>query len=99
MKTVTVLLSIFFLSSLNALSAAEDSYDITIHVKGLVCDFCARSAEKTFGKTKVVEHINIDLDNGIIQLELKEGETLFDEKIKELIEANGYALEAIERSK
>ena len=99
MKTVTVLLSIFFLSSLNILSAAEDSYDITIHVKGLVCDFCARSVEKTFSKTKVVEHINIDLDNGVIGLELKDRETLPDEKIKELIKANGYALESIERNK
>lgn len=99
MKTVTVLLSIFFLSSLNVLSAAEDSYDITIHVKGLVCDFCARSVEKTFSKTKVVEHINVDLDKGVIELELKEGETISDEKIKELIKANGYALESIERSK
>ena len=97
MKTITVLLSIFFLSSLNVLSAA-DIYDITIHVKGLVCDFCARSVEKTFSKTKVVKHINIDLDKGVIELELKEGETLSDEKIKELIKANGYALESIERN-
>ena len=99
MKTVIVLVSIFFLLSLNVLSAAEDSYDITIHVKGLVCDFCARSVEKTFSKTKVVEDINIDLDNGVIGLGLKNGETLSDEKIKELIKANGYALEFIERSK
>ena len=99
MKTVIVLLSIFLLSSLNILSAAEDSYDITIHVKGLVCDFCARSVEKTFSKTKVVEQINIDLDNGVIGLKLKEAETLSDEKLKELIKENGYALESIERNK
>ena len=55
--------------------------------------------EKTFSKTKVVEHINVDLDKGVIELELKEGETLSDEKIKELIKANGYALESIERNK
>ena len=99
MKTVTVLLSIYFLSALNVLSATEDSYGITIHVKGLVCDFCARSVEKTFSKTKVVEHINVDLDNGVIGLEIKEGEILSDEKIKELIKASGYALESIERNK
>jgi copper chaperone CopZ len=80
------------------LLSAEESYDITIHVKGMVCDFCARSVEKTFGSTKVVESINVDLDNGVIELKLKEGETLTDEKIKKLIKANGYALESIERT-
>lgn len=97
MKPLILILSIF-LSSLNFLSASDDNYDITIHVKGLVCDFCARSVEKTFSKTKVVEHINVDLDNGFIQLQLKEGEILTDEKIKKLIKASGYALESIERN-
>ncbi|MGB0375263.1 MAG: heavy-metal-associated domain-containing protein, partial [Opitutales bacterium] len=70
---------------------------IKIHVKGMVCDFCARSVEKTFSSTKVVESVNVDLDLGVIELKLKEGETLSDEKIKKLIKANGYALESIER--
>jgi copper chaperone CopZ len=55
--------------------------------------------EKTFNKTKVVESINVDLDNGLIKLQLKEGKTLSDEKIKKLIKANGYALESIHRNK
>lgn len=97
MKHLILILSIF-LSSLNFLSASDDNYDIKIHVKGLVCDFCARSVEKTFSKTKVVEHINVDLDNGFIELQLKEGETLTDETIKKLIKASGYALESIERN-
>lgn len=98
MKTFILLLSIF-LSSINFLSAAEDNYDITIHVKGLVCDFCARSVEKTFSKTNEVESIKVDLDNGLIGLKLKDGGKLTDEKIKELIKANGYALESIQRNK
>lgn len=98
MKTLILLLSIF-LSSINFLSAAEDNYDITIDVKGLVCDFCARSVEKTFSKTNEVESIKVDLDNGLIGLKLKDGGKLTDEKIKELIKANGYALESIQRNK
>ena len=97
MKHLILILSIF-LSSLNFLSASDDNYDIKIQVKGLVCDFCARSVEKTFSKTKVVEHINVDLDNGFIELQLKEGETLTDETIKKLIKASGYALESIDRN-
>jgi copper chaperone CopZ len=96
MKTLILILSIF-LTSFNFLSA-DESYDIKIHVKGMVCDFCARSVEKTFSSTKVVESVNVDLDLGVIELKLKEGETLSDEKIKKLIKANGYALESIKRN-
>jgi copper chaperone CopZ len=101
MKTITLILSIF-LSSLNFLSAeisGKDNFDITIHVKGLVCDFCARSVEKTFSKTEVVERIKVDLDKGLIELQLTEGSTLSDKKIQKLIKASGYALESIERNK
>ena len=101
MKTLTLILSIF-LSSLNFLSAEnfdKSNFDITIHVKGLVCDFCARSVEKTFSKAEVVEHIKVDLDKGLIELQLTEGITLSDEKIQKLIKASGYALESIERNK
>ena len=97
MKTLILILSILF-TSFSSLSA-EEPYDITINVKGLVCDFCARSIEKTFNKTKAVENIYVDLDNGLIQLQLKEGQTLSDEKIKKLIKDNGYALESIQRNK
>jgi copper chaperone CopZ len=97
MKTLILILSILF-TSFSSLSA-EEHYDITINVKGLVCDFCARSIEKTFNKTKAVESIYVDLDNGLIQLQLKEGKTLSDEKIKKLIKDNGYALESIQRNK
>ena len=101
MKTITLILSIF-LSSLNFLSAEiseKDNFDITIHVKGLVCDFCARSVEKTFSKTEVVGRIKVDLDKGLIELQLTEGSTLSDKKIQKLIKASGYALESIERNK
>ena len=101
MKTITLILSIF-LSSLNFLSAeisGKDNFDITIHVKGLVCDFCARSVEKTFSKTEVVERIKVDLDKGLIELQPTEGSTLSDKKIQKLIKASGYSLESIERNK
>lgn len=101
MKTITLILSIF-LSSLNFLSAEiseKDNFDITIHVKGLVCDFCARSVEKTLSKTEVVERIKVDLDKGLIELQLTEGSTLSDKKIRKLMKASGYALESIERNK
>ena len=86
---------IFILTSINI--NADGIYDITIHVKGLVCDFCARSVEKTFGKNKAIESILVDLDNGIISLNLKVDASVSDEEIANLVESSGYALESIER--
>lgn len=91
-------LLLFTLVSMLSADTLDTSPKIDIHVKGLVCDFCARSVEKTFGKTKAVDTVSVDLDKGIIRLTLKEGKTLSDEKIAKLIKANGYALESIERS-
>ena len=70
---------------------------ITAKVNGLVCDFCAQSIRKVFGKQAAVETINVDLDNGEIVLSLKKGETLDDETIGTLIRKSGYALVGIER--
>lgn len=103
MKTIPLTLlriSLIIITFVSLLSAEplETGSKIDIHVKGLVCDFCARSVEKTFGKIKAIDSVTVDLDTGIISLTLKEGEILSDEKIAKLIKANGYALESIERT-
>ena len=76
---------------------AAGLYNIKIHVKGLVCDFCARSVEKTFGKNKAIESIAVDLENGIIGLNLKENTGITEEEIANLVKSSGYAIESIEK--
>jgi len=104
MKTIPltllrICLLLFTATALLSAEAIDTSPKIDIHVKGLVCDFCARSVEKTFGKIKSIDSIKVDLDAGFIRLKLKEGKTLSDEKIAKLIKANGYSLESIKRYK
>ena len=57
---------------------------------GLVCDFCARALEKTFGKEEAVESINVDLDEKTITVHLNEGHTLDSKIITQLITDAGY---------
>ena len=90
------ILSLLALTS-TLLFAGQLEPDIQIHVKGLVCDFCARSVDKTFGKLNSVKDISVDLEQGLISLSLKEDKDLSDEKIEKLIKANGFSLESIER--
>lgn len=69
---------------------------ITLHVKGLVCDFCARSIEKVFKKKKVAD-VDVDLANGLIQVYLTPDQALDDALLEKLVKNSGYSLESIER--
>ena len=70
--------------------AAHPSGTIYAGVNGLVCDFCARALEKTFGKEEAVESINVDLDEKMITIHLNEGHTLDNKTVMQLITDAGY---------
>ena len=75
----------------------EKTDDIVVNVSGMVCDFCAQSLEKVFGKEESVNGIAVSLDDQTVTVDTKVGQTISDEKIKELIEWGGYDLISIER--
>lgn len=77
--------------------AAEPCNTLDLKVSGLVCDFCARSIEKTFGKRDEVQSVAVDLDKGNIHLVLKEGKTLEEATARQLITDAGYNMTAIEK--
>lgn len=70
---------------------------ITVGVNGMVCDFCARSLEKSFYQLENVEGVIIDLDKKTMALEIDQGTQLTDEKIKELVYYSGYKVRDIKR--
>ena len=46
----------------------ESNAVAVVSVQGMVCDFCARGIEKTFGKDKRVSKIDVDLASGKVLL-------------------------------
>lgn len=76
--------------------AAEQCDTLNLKVNGLVCDFCARSIEKTFSKREEVESVHVDLDNGNIHLKLKPGKTLDEATANQLVTDAGYNLTGVE---
>tara|TARA_R110001606_G_scaffold1933_4_gene7514 strand:- start:7325 stop:7738 length:414 start_codon:yes stop_codon:yes gene_type:complete len=77
---------------------AASGETVTARVNGLVCDFCAQSIRKVFGKQAAVETVKVDLDNGEVVLGMKKGQTLDDETVGKLIRKSGYALVEIKRA-
>lgn len=78
-----------------ALSAGGEP--IVVDVLGVVCDFCAKAMNKTFGKRKEVAAVHVDLNQKTLSLVLKDGASLGDEQIERLVTRAGYRLSAIRR--
>lgn len=76
-------------------TACENVIDIAVN--GLVCDFCARALEKVIGKRDDVLGIDVDLDNSKVIVAMKEGKTIDDETLTELINDSGYNVVTIDK--
>lgn len=70
---------------------------LTVNVKGMVCDFCARAVTKVFGQNEAVDGVHVDLDNGEIHVGLKPGMSLSDDEVEKLVKKSGYAMVSVER--
>jgi periplasmic mercuric ion binding protein len=87
-------LTIFFLLmfSFNAFAV-----DLTVKVSGMVCTMCAQGIQKKFSSIPEVEKLNVDMDEKVVHIKMKEGKDLSDEVIKKLITEAGYNVASIER--
>ena len=80
------------------LSAAVSGETIRTTVNGMVCAFCATGIEKTFRKQPEVESVNVDLAKKLVTIKTKQGKTLSDAKVKEVVTYSGYTMGKIVRS-
>ena len=75
-------------------AAAEE---VLVNVNGLVCGFCAQGIKKTLSKNDSVSDVEVDLEKKQVTVALKEGKTLSDDDVRQLITDAGYTVVAIER--
>jgi copper chaperone CopZ len=73
------------------------SGDAHVSVNGLVCDFCARALEKTFGKKSEVKGIDVNLETKIVTINFMQGQTLDNDTLTQIITDSGYNVEGIHR--
>ncbi len=64
-------------------------------VRGLVCDFCAQALKKVFAKDERVDNIDVSLDDQTVTIYLKQGQTLGEAEITDLISRGGYDVDAV----
>ena len=81
------------------LTAAVSADTIKATVNGMVCGFCATGIEKTFRAQPEVKTVDVDLENKLVTIQTKQGQTLDDSKIKKLLANAGYSVVAVARQK
>lgn len=101
LKAILLMLSlltpVYAVASNNTSRSEQSSNTIVVHVKGMVCDFCAQSINKVFLKEPGVAAVDINLTTKLVTIRLKPRQNISNEKINELIEWAGYEVKSIQR--
>jgi copper chaperone CopZ len=80
----------------NFVNAVPSDQIVVISVQGMVCDFCARGIEKTFGKDNTVTKIDVDLASGKVLLAYSQAVKIDRTVIEKNILNNGLNATAIQ---
>jgi cation transport ATPase len=91
-----LLVSIFSVLISNVAFAATQT--IKVNVNGMVCAFCAQGIEKKMRALSQTQDVYVNLKQRIVAVELKEGQTLSNDKVKAIIKDAGYDVTSIEMS-
>lgn len=78
-------------------SFAFGGEQVQVKVKGMVCSFCSQGITKKFKEQKAVKDVNVSLENHLVTLNLKDGETINDKTVESVLVDSGYSVEKIER--
>jgi len=78
-------------------TATRASDDILVKMDGMTCEMCVKTIKKKFKKQDSVENITGNFDEQNVTIDVKEGHTLSDETIKEIVDWAGFDLIEINR--
>jgi copper chaperone CopZ len=79
------------------MSSAAWAEEVKVHVKGMVCAFCAQGIEHALKEQKSVGQVKVDLDNGLVTVQTQDKGALSDATIGDIITDAGFTVEEIER--
>jgi periplasmic mercuric ion binding protein len=93
MKKLYAIIFITFFSQ-----AAFAVQTIKANVNGMVCAFCAQGIEKKMRALIQTKDVYVNLKQRVVAIELKEGQTLSNDTVRDLIKDAGYEVTSIEIS-
>jgi len=87
---------VMMFSAVSTSFAAGTNYNI--RVDGLACPFCAYGIEKKFKKMDGISNIKVDLDEGLVSVDAKEGVELKEEAMKKLFNDSGFTYRSMKKT-
>ena len=71
---------------------------IKANVNGMVCAFCAQGIDKKLRALSQTKDVYVNLKQRIVAVEVKDGQTLANDTVKDVIKNAGYDVTSIEIS-
>ncbi|VAX13397.1 hypothetical protein MNBD_GAMMA24-2134 [hydrothermal vent metagenome] len=90
-----LVLSLLGLLVLQNVFAAGSHYEM--RVDGLACPFCAYGIEKKLKAIEGTSHISVDLNKGLVSVNMAEGKKLTDEQMKVLFNDAGFTYRSMKK--
>ncbi len=72
-----------------------DKPDITLEVGGLACPFCAYGIEKRLKKIEGLAEVSVLLEEGTVELKMKDGATVSEDRLKKAVKEAGFEVKQI----
>ncbi len=94
MKNI-ILLSLLMFSSFGVLAAGTQYF---MRVDGLACPYCAYGIEKKLNAIDGVQEIDVDLDTGVVQVNVADGVVLEEPAMKQLFRDAGFTFRSMKIS-
>jgi len=91
-----IFMFLFGLLVLQNVFAAGTHYEM--RVDGLACPFCAYGIEKKFKAIEGTDNISVDLDKGLVSVNLIEGKELTEQQMKKLFNDSGFTYRSMKKS-
>jgi mercuric ion binding protein len=91
-----ILISLFGLVFLQNIFAAGTHYEM--RVDGLACPFCAYGIEKKLKAIEGTGKIDVDLDKGLVKLNVAEGKELTEQQMKKLFNDSGFTYRSMKKT-
>jgi mercuric ion binding protein len=92
------ILTIVFAAAFGLMAGVAQANFQTIkaEVNGMVCAFCAQGIEKKMRSLTQTQDVYVDLKNKVVAVQLKDGQKLSLDTVKDLIKDAGYDVTRIE---
>lgn len=76
--------------------SAQAAQTLKAEVHGMVCAFCAQGIEKKLRALPQTQDVYVNLKDKVVAVEVREGQTLAVQTLKDLVKEAGYDVAAVE---